>query len=178
MRIRCDLPRCPILCCNTIRTECTLFSPLIRRSKNSRLHAQSTAGCRVFWSMSCSLVARELSCPVSGLVSRAAARVPAHRSAMINIIVDLSTYKTCLLTLGSSFRPPVLVSAPAGAPNLTSSYLSPPGLRICREMAWSLPSEVVVVAVVGLMGACPAAELDSAFALRVAAEPYTGGIDQ
>jgi hypothetical protein len=43
-------------------------------------------------------------------------------------------------------------------------------------MAWSLPSEVV--AVVGLVDVCPAAEPDSAFALRVAAEPYTGGIDQ
>ena len=157
MRIRCDLPRCPILCCNTIRTECTLFSPLIRRSKNSRLHAQSTAGCRVFWSMSCSLVARELSCPVSGLVSRAAARVPAHRSAMINIIVGLSTYETCLLTLRSSFTSPILESRAAsrllgswlawgaalwGGPYLISSYLSPPGLRICRAMPRSFSSEI------------------------------------
>lgn len=42
-------------------------------------------------------------------------------------------------------------------------------------MAWSLPSEVV--AVVGLVDVCPAAEPDSAFALRVAAEPYTGDND-
>ena len=38
-------------------------------------------------------------------------------------------------------------------------------------MPWSLLSEVV--AVVGLVGACPAAEPDSAFALRDAGEPYT-----
>jgi len=96
------------------------------------------------------------------------------------------TYKTCLLTLLSPFASPILDTkassrAPrvedvcgsplAGAPNLTSSYFSPPGLRICREMPWSFPSEVV--AVVGLEGACPAAEPDSACALRDAGEPYT-----
>ena len=81
-----------------------------------------------------------------------------------------------ILESKTSSRPPgtelAWVFALAGAPNLTSSYFSPPGLRICREMAWSLPSEVV--AVVGLVDVCPAAEPDSAFDLRVAAEPYTG----
>jgi len=45
-------------------------------------------------------------------------------------------------------------------------------------MPWSLPSEVVAVAVVGLVDVCPAVEPDSAFALRVAAEPYTGNSGQ
>ena len=112
-------------------------------------------------------------------------------SAKNNTILGLSTYKTCLLTLLSPFTSPILDSRVssrlpgievvcgsllAGAPYLTSSYLSPPGLSIWREMPWSFPSEDA--AVVGLEGACPAAEPDSAFALRDAGEPYTADSGQ
>jgi hypothetical protein len=109
-----------------------------------------------------------------------------YKSVMIDNSLDSLTYNTCLLTLLSPFASPILDSKAssrlprpelacgsplAGAPNLTSSYLSPPGLSICREMPWSFPSEDA--AVVGLEGACPAPEPDSACALRDAGEPYT-----
>lgn len=101
------------------------------------------------------------------------------------IVIGLSTHKTCLFTLRSSLASPILESktassafgswvacgsAPVEVPKRCSSYLSPPGLRICREIPWSLPSGIVDV--MGLVDACPT-EPDSAFALRVAAEPYT-----
>ena len=159
----CNLPRRStqsFLCCDTIRTQCALFCALVRRSKDSRLHAQSTTGCRVPWShgrgmrstwgIDSTVVSRKLSSAVSSLVFRGTAWIPSHWSAMINTFLDRSTYKTCLFTLGSSLTSPILesralsswavgrcvawVSVLAGAPNLTSSYLSPPGLRTCREM--------------------------------------------
>lgn len=109
-----------------------------------------------------------------------------YKSVLIDNSHFSSTYKTCLLTLLSPFAPPIFDSKMSsrpprvevacgspltGAPYLTSSYLSPPGLSICLEMPWSFPSEVV--AVVGLEVACPTVESDSACALRDAGEPYT-----
>jgi len=147
--------------------------------RSHRRGVRSTCG------MGCSFVASEPGRAISGFVSRASAGIPSHKSAKIDIIHDLPTYKTCLLTLRSSLTSPILESkassrsagsrlawgsALVGAPYCSSSYLSPPGLRICREMPWSFASDVVAVA--GLVGAWPTAP-DSACALRDAGEPYT-----